>query len=180
MTRIAVIGTAGRDRTKPMTKALWEWMLNSARERIPAGHHLVSGGAAWADHLAVMLYLEGHAEALTLHLPAPFNGVHFIGQERSSAGAANYYHQRFSKTIDSNTLKELSWAIEKHAKVTQQPYGSHYGGMFARNALVARDAEALIAYTFGPGDVPADGGTRDTWDKCKAESKLHVPLPILR
>jgi len=50
--KIAIIGTAGRDKTIPMTRALWDWMLDDAKNRLKFKHHLVSGGAAWADHLA--------------------------------------------------------------------------------------------------------------------------------
>ena len=43
---IAIIGTAGRDKEKPMSLALWKFMLNDAYSRIPLGAHLISGGAA--------------------------------------------------------------------------------------------------------------------------------------
>ena len=181
MTRIAIIGTAGRDKSKPMTKALWLWMVDHAKGAIPVGHHLVSGGAAWADHLAVQLFLDGHASKLTLHLPAPIStiGQGFISVGQDSGGAANYYHRRFSQVIGQDTFLQLLKAIQYGADVTVQLAGNGYQGMFARNKLVARDAEALLAYTFGEGDAPADGGTKDTWDKCRAATKLHVPLPYL-
>lgn len=173
--RVAVIGTAGRDKGQPMSKALWHWMLKDVKERVHHGDHLVSGGAAWADHLAVNLYLSGYVQNLTLHLPCRFKGGRFIGPLRSSASAADYYHQRFSMVLDLDTRAEIAEAIEKGASVTFEPSLNGYIGMFARNAKVAT-AEAVLAYTFGQGSTPEDGGTKDTWDKCKGV-KVHIPLP---
>lgn len=180
MHSIAVIGTAGRDKTKPMTRKLWMWMVHHAMHTIPAGNHLISGGAAWADHLAVCLFLEGHAKALTLHLPAPLGIQGFNGPERSSATAANYYHTKFSEAIGYSSFQEILEATDDaHCQYTHQAEAPGYGAMFARNLLVARNAKALIAYTFGEGTEPADGGTRDTWNKSSAIDKLHVSLPCL-
>jgi hypothetical protein len=151
-------------------------MVKDAISRIPYQSHLVSGGAAWADHLAVELFLQGHASALTLHLPAPFTKK-FEGPMSSSASAANFYHSVFSRTLGRHTLSDIERAIAIGAELTTEPARAGYGGMFARNLKVAK-AEKLLAYTFGPGDVPADGGTRDTWDKCLGE-KVHVSLPTL-
>ena len=153
-------------------------MLQHARDTIPKGQHLVSGGAAWADHLAVILFLEGHAKELTLHLPAPFEKGMFIGPERSSASTANYYHAKFSDIRGQDSLEQIEEAIQRGAKFTQEPPTKGYSGMFARNRKVAQ-VDGLIAYTFGEGDVPANGGTKDTWDISPAEEKLHVPLPFL-
>lgn len=177
--KIAIIGTAGRDKTKPMTLALWQWMVDHAMKHIPEGAHLVSGGAAWADHIAVELFLRGHAYELTLHLPAPYWSGRFHGPMRSSASAANYYHQRFSQVVGYDTLAEIG-KVEgtDNCDATFQPTQDGYAGMFSRNRLVAREADRMFAYTFGTGDEPADGGTKNTWDQCKGE-RIHVPLPIL-
>jgi hypothetical protein len=176
-----IIGTAGRDKAKPMTPALWRWMVNDAIERLDRSHevHLVSGGAAWADHLAVWLFLDGLATGLTLHLPAPFDGTRFIGPQDSSASAANYYHREFSRVIGLDSLAMLDQAIEGGALITQEPSSNGYQGMIRRNAKVARDATTLIAYTFGRNKKPDNGGTADTWSKCMGE-RIHVPLPYLR
>ena len=177
--RTAIIGTAGRDKTKPMTKELWQWMLEDAKSRVSSSEHLVSGGAAWADHLAVALFLEGKVEKLTLHLPAPFIKLRFKGVYGSSGNAANYYHQNFSSAIGENTLRQISdcFALEG-CDFTVEPEAPGYKGMFSRNAKVAT-ADTLFAYTFGQSDVPADGGTKHTWDKCKG-IKYHVTLPTIR
>jgi hypothetical protein len=174
--RVAIIGTAGRDKTRNMCIELWNWMVEDAISRIKQGAHVVSGGAAWADHLAVELFLRGHAGELTLHLPAPITDQFwFEGPYKSAASAANYYHAQFSTVIGRHSIEEIVKASQMEmCHGTVQPVGAGYGAMFQRNALVA-ECEQMLAYTFGQGDVPADGGTKDTWDKCRG-MKLHVPL----
>lgn len=49
---LAVIGTAGRDKTVPMTRKLWDSMCTDLAARLEPTDVLVSGGAAWADHIA--------------------------------------------------------------------------------------------------------------------------------
>ena len=171
---LAVIGTAGRDKSKKMTRDLWIWMLANAQERTE-GEHLVSGGAAWSDHLAVAMYLTGVVDRLTLHLPAPFSGAAFVGPKNSSAAAANYYHSRFSYVRGTNSMAEIQAAIKKGCEVTFESSMPGYSGMFARNDRVAQ-ADRMLAYTFGEKE-PIDGGTRYTWDKCQG-SKTHVSLPV--
>lgn len=175
---VAIIGTAGRDKTKPMTKALWEAMCADASGRFlpDVGYHLISGGAAWADHVAVWLFLNGEVDKLTLHLPAPIlEGLVFSGPPGSAATAANFYHAKFSKIIGKDSIQQITLARDMGAKITEQPMSEGYGAMFARNNLVAADANMCLAYTWGEGKVPADGGTKYTWDKITGR-KVHVPL----
>lgn len=182
MVSIAIIGTAGRG--KDMTNQHWEWMKDAALKEIQScGYQakdieLVSGGAAWADHLAVWLYMKGHCEDLTLHLPAPwdFNNITFQGPHKSCASAAGYYHCKFSDAIDEDSLLQIQQVLKGGAKYTEQPAKPGYAGMFARNALVAH-ADEMLALTFGEGHIPADGGTLDTWNKSASEFKLHIPIP---
>jgi len=63
MRNLAVIGTAGRDRSPLLSVALWEAMKVDLRARIEPADALISGGAAWADHLAVHAYLSGWCSA---------------------------------------------------------------------------------------------------------------------
>ncbi len=174
--RLAIIGTAGRDKNAPLSAGLWGAMLGSAARRVQALDTLISGGAAWADHLAVQLFLQDRCAALELYLPAPFDG-RFVGPGGSSASAANYYHDRFSAVIGQDTLGQLSLAIEKGAAVHAQPVLAGYRGMFARNTLVAKAADAVLAYTFGD-TVPMDSGTGNTWKQVVGE-KAHVSLSWL-
>ena len=176
MNKIAIIGTAGRDKTIPMSLALWHWMLDDASSHMPLHAHVVSGGAAWADHLAVALFLSGDAHKLTLHLPAPFANGRFQGTSGSSGSAANYYHELFSRTIGINTLSQIQQvASMEHVDGSFEPAAIGYTAMFTRNKKVA-NADHMLAYTFGIGNVPADGGTANTWNLCKGQ-RIHVPLP---
>jgi hypothetical protein len=177
--KIAIIGTAGRDKSKPMTQILWSAMVADAQQRILKGSHLVSGGAAWADHLAIHLFLIGHAGALTLHLPAPFQNGRFEGPMKSSGSTANYYHELFSEIIRVDTRKQIQFcSFLPNVSGSFEPAAPGYGGIFARNTKVAQ-ADGMLAYTWGEtSDQPADGGTLDTWNKCQGE-KIHVPLKWL-
>lgn len=182
MSKIAIIGTAGRDHNKPMTTGLWEWMLHDVSQRVGSGDHLVSGGAAWADHLAVIMFLSKKVKGLTLHLPAPisvFESPKFDGPPKSSGSAANFYHQKFSRVIGWDSIADIVLAASyDNCNGDYMPVSSGYAAMFARNRKVADVADLLIAYTFGGGDVPADGGTKNTWDLCKGH-RIHVSLPYL-
>lgn len=182
MRKIAIVGTAGRDKFRTMDLRLWSWMVNDATVRVPRDAHLVSGGAAWADHLAVHLFLSGHVSRLTLHLPAPFSfggSPRFAGGRGSSGSAANYYHKLFSEVLGKNSLREIEEAGSMPScDITTQKATPGYGGMFARNKLVAGAADLLLAYTFGKGEEPLDGGTKNTWDLCKG-ARMHIPLPTM-
>lgn len=176
MSKVAIIGTAGRDKSITMTTRLWGWMCDDIASRIDINDHLVSGGAAWADHLAVWMFLKERCNALTLHLPAPLHGI-FLGPDMGSASAANYYHKRFSDLLEMDSLKEIETASQMaNCDGTFEPYSAGYGAFFRRNKKVAEESDLLYAYTFGEGDVPADGGTKDTWNQCKGK-RIHIPLP---
>jgi len=174
-----IIGTAGRDKSKPLTLDHWKWLIRDVRTRVPEGASVGSGGAAWMDHLAVSLMITGYASELHLHLPAPFDRklLRFKGPKGSAASAANYYHEVFSRIIGRDTLKQLNEALyHPNTTFTEEPERADYKGMFARNAKVAR-FEEMLAYTFGLGDVPADGGTKNTWDQCQGK-KTHITIPL--
>jgi hypothetical protein len=109
----------------------------------------------------------------------------FVEDGWKSAGAiANYYHRLFSRVIERDTLGQIGEVIRQHWEVENSPIRIEYepsspgsGGMFARNAKVAK-MEEMLAYTFGEGDQPADGGTLDTWNKCQGR-KTHIQLPYI-
>lgn len=176
---VAIIGTAGRDRVPTVQE--WDYMLQQAIENLSPTDWVVSGGAAWADHIAVQLYLDGLVAGIILHFPAPFFMSKYVEHSAKSAGSvANYYHKKMSKVLGYDTLAQISEVLscavtDKNVESTFQPAQAGYGGMFARNALVAKSATRMLAFTYGTGDVPAKGGTKDTWDKFEGEKK-HIPI----
>jgi hypothetical protein len=161
--------------------------------------HLVSGGAAWADHLAVRAFLDpsrGLVQGLKLYLPASFERGRYIPDpsvQFNPGKTSNYYHEQFSRAIGANTLSEIAQAAENGANLIVEP------GFFNRNASVSH-TEILLAFTFGADEAPAtfrrlspgfrdpraaglkDGGTSDTWKKATASEttrKIHVSLTSL-
>jgi hypothetical protein len=179
--RVAIIGTAGRkeDGAK-LSKELYFKMCGRVHQILAnlmqdefEDLTLVSGGAAWADHIAVSLYLAGYAGHLVLHLPADYDNGKFVEEgSRSPGSTANYYHKLFSKKMGRNTLPAIQKAADLGASIRV-----NVNGFKARNSDVAADAkDGVIALTFGEGDTPKDGGTFDTWNKSTAPFKVHIPI----
>src|SRR5580765_5330998 len=100
MIRLGIIGTAGRkpEELKLLTKEHMVWMADNVRSYIkeilkttPDKVVLVSGGSAWADHVAVQLYLEKEFGGLELYLPSKYDAK----------------HQRYVNTHEGRTLNLL-------------------------------------------------------------------------
>lgn len=185
--KIAIIGTAGRGEDFcRLTTFRYNRMISWCQEKITDLRHkgvedieLVSGGAAWADHLAVLMFKRQIVDRLTLHLPAPFTDRFDI---LSDAGrSANFYHEQFSTKLNGNSFENLVEVIESpYCRVTEQPVAKGFGPFFARNALVVKELDpekdAMYAFTFGPDHEPKDGGTKHTWDLFKSSRKRHIAL----
>lgn len=190
MKSLAIIGTAGRrDDADRLSRGHFDAMTDVAYGVIQetGATHLVSGGAAWADHVAVRLVLEGAipADHLTLFLPAAL-GVDGFTASRDGQ-TANYYHRKFSAAARIDSIAELNEVRRRGATLIVNP-----AGFFARNAQVASSADALLAFTFGEGPAwkarrfgqgtSADeaglknGGTAHTFSRSRAATKIHVPL----
>ena len=171
--KIGIIGTAGRrDDGGRLTDRVFGLMLNEARRvlaNLPRPHLGVSGGAAWADHVAVTLFLYSELDHLTLHLPARLMQLGGFDDAHQDGRIANHYHRAFSAEIQHDTLGDLADAVARGAQATVSD------GFLHRNLLVGR-CDFLLAFTFGEGATPKDGGTRHTWDRSSAPRKLHVPL----
>jgi hypothetical protein len=186
--RIAIIGTAGRkEDAAKITKELFQNMVNKAEDIITKEWNfsweqvdLLSGGAAVSDHVAVILYLKHVQDGtqLTLELPCDFDDGRFIDTGRydyiSNPGrTSNYYHDKFSKIMQGSSLLQIQTALDIGASSTISQ------GFFDRNTKVAKKSTHIIAFTFGDGKVPKDGGTKFTWDCAKNIVKKHVPLSDL-
>ncbi len=170
----SIIGTAGRrDDESRLNRNSFEAMCIVAEKLILHCTEinypittLVSGGAAWSDHVAVKLYLDNKVPNLRLFLPASFDGGSFhdngkVGIE-NPGGTANHYHRKFQKNTNINSLTQLLVAKAKGAELITVERG-----FYARNALVAK-SDFLLAMTFGNGHEVKEGGTSHTV-KCYLE-----------
>ena len=176
---IAIIGTAGRDKSIQLLPQHWDFMCQIIGDEVKPNDIVVSGGAAWADHVAIWAFGTDLVSHIKLHLPAPFIDGKFKGEFGTSGGTCNYYHSLFSKVMGFDSLDHIK-QITEHSNVTLtiQPEANGYAAMAARNIKVAKDCTHMIAFTFGEGDVPADGGTKMTWDMAAGKERAHITLPI--
>lgn len=212
-TTLAIIGTAGRkEDQKLLTEGHYNRMVGAAVTLIKnlgvegKDLKLVSGGAAWADHVAVSLVQWDiiPPENLTLFLPALLGPNGYEGNEleyrgsTKTADTANYYHILFSNRLGRDTREELRTVRNQGATFHTVMTGFH-----ARNAMVAKEVTPdgnLLAFTFGGPNsdqqpwtvrrfIPTtkaddaglkDGGTAHTWNnsKCfKWHAKIGIDLP---
>jgi len=151
MTTLAVIGTAGR--SGGLLPSHWEFMIRKTREHIQAivATRLVSGGAAWSDHVAVELHKEGIP--LRIHIPK---------EGTRAAGTTRYYHEKFARIRGLDPLVTLTEVNNVKDVVYYEGPGS--SPFFTSNSVVAKEADYLLAFTMDlPGKV--SGGTGDTWKK---------------
>lgn len=167
---LSIVGTAGRkDDEKKLGKPTFLAMCLVASELIDQLKesnyqitHLVSGGAAWADHVAVRLFLDKKVPNLRLFLPAEFDGGSFADNgdtgkgSKNPGGIANYYHKKFQNATQINSLTQIQIAKGEGAELIPVARGFH-----ARNALVAK-SDLILAMTFGNGREVKDGGTAHT------------------
>lgn len=187
MITVSIIGTAGRSHQDP-TATMYDKMILSAvkyLQSLPGDIILVSGGAAWSDHVAVHLYLNRQQYSLPiiglrLYLPCAFDATTKRYVDTGSSDwrvnpgrISNVYHQQFSNAVGRNSLDELAivntGGDHVHIEV--------FDGFHARNSRVAQ-SEYVLAFTWGQHE-PEDGGTLDTWKKAKHAKRTHISLATL-
>jgi hypothetical protein len=179
---LGIIGTAGRGTDgRKLTADHFRFMCKTATLLIQNHKisRLVSGGAAWADHVAVEIYQTRLNEGLfdlkylSLHFPAPWDGERMRFSENvpdnDAGGISNYYHNKFSKVRGSSSFEDLddmvrSASCESRGEPPSGVSMSVSMSFIGRNQLVASEADILLAFTFGRGAVLKDGGTKKTWD----------------
>jgi hypothetical protein len=150
---------------------------------------LVSGGSAWADHIAVTLFRKNrHAGMkLKLFLPCRINENGFYGN--MCAKTLNERHKKFSKEVFGAqqinfSLNEL-YELVAHArlwstpsKLVTEPQLScviDMNGFKSRNSKIAEHCDYLIAVIASDDFSP---GTRDTWNKFNKISVDHKMVDI--
>jgi hypothetical protein len=163
---LAIIGTAGRgEDAKKLTKNHWLRMVDAAKKVIEVEEvtDLVSGGAAWADHVAVHL-------ARTENIPAEI----WLPAKERDLQTAKYYHEKFSSVLGYDTWGKIS--------THQFLCLNGFGGFKDRNTEVANRADIFLAMTFGDGKKVKDGGTLDTVIKMQKRNinGYHLDLNTLK
>jgi len=177
---LAVVGTAGRKGEHlKMDGNTMNTMIATVLHKMNEGGftELVSGGAAWSDHVAVCVFNsmknEGKEVSLTIALPCKYeNGKFYDTKEfnwrTNPGGTANYYHKLMcDRTNGEYHVGQIQDAINNGAKVI---IGK---GFMDRNSVIAEKADELVAFTFGVGEIPKDGGTKNTWDKFDGPKKHY-------
>lgn len=175
-TSIAVIGFSGRRVAgQLLTRELYDSMVGRIERYVTdllrldwQNVRLVSGGAAWADHIAVTLF-AAHPEAqLVLYMPCSFDVEH----ARFSMNGVNVLHKDFTDAVGFSSLQQLSDAQARGAT-----FDTSSAGFLERNVLVAAAADHLVALTWSRGDQPeARSGTLHTWNRFKRMNKKHNPV----
>jgi len=165
----AIVGTAGRNEDgsrlskyhfDAMCVVAGGLMEQFAEHNYPITH-LVSGGSAWADHVAVKLFLNHKAPHLRLYLPCKWdhgayedNGVD--DWKINPGRTMNKLHKKFSDKAFIHSLSDIQIAKGEGAELLPCK-----GGFYGRNAMVAK-SDFLLAITFGNENEVKDGGTAHT------------------
>lgn len=188
MPLVSIIGTAGRySNLHLLTAKLFDQMVDECHRLIideykdPADVTLVSGGSAWADHVAVQLFLTRGYARLRLHLPCHWDATtcKFAAVVPSNAMQAhtskvlNTLHGAFSKKMEhiaNYSRNQIQRAINKGAVIFE------YNSFATRNIQVAK-APHIIAMSWDE-DEPKTGGTAYTWKRAKGR-KSHISLHTL-
>lgn len=181
--KISVIGTAGRgDNILKLNSTNYAYMIEKTKQIIgqltgqhvgqpmgqPEGYTgvtLVSGGAAWCDHIVVDLYNAGYVDNILLYLPCEYNMVAKTFENNKTGIISNKYHKLFSEKTNKDSLNDIHIAITKGAIIN-----TLYRGFLKRNTMAA-ESDYVIAFTFGK-DKPVDGGTKDKNKQC-----IHIQIP---
>ena len=183
---IAIIGTAGRSSSQlaALNTVVFDEMTNLAMGQIREWGFenlsqviLVSGGSAWADHVAVRLFLDRIEEwgGLQLFLPCRFSPDTKQFDSTACGKSLNRYHEQQSSKMNRCSRQDLAAAIALGAQVE-----TIRKGFKGRNTAVANQADYMIALTFSSSaDAPDHNsrGTLDTWSKCHGVKK-HFSLQL--
>jgi hypothetical protein len=179
LVRIAITGSSARqpEDKKLLMKEHMEWMHNRIRFFIqlmnldPKKIMLMSNGSAWADHVAVQLYLTWEFYGIELYLPSKFDIKQRKYINTHEGRKLNELHSYYNQVTGVNPFDELLRAIhgKDRARVTIKR------GYKQRNTLMAGNCDYLIAFTFSD-TVPTRGGTVHTWNRYDTYEKIHFNL----
>lgn len=162
--KVAIIGTSGRkDDAKFVNANTFNWIVDTCRKHSNPEDTLMSAGAAFSDHAAVILALE-REQPLLLELPSLWDDAKQQFLDAKGPGRINnYYHREFSKACgwpENHSLQTLHLALQKPS--VQVVYTN---GFFAEPTIV--NCDKLLAFSFNASRSGPSGGTGYTWRKCK-------------
>ncbi len=147
---MAIIGTAGRkEDAAKLSLAHYNRMINAAKAVMSRESYItkiVSGGAAWADHVATEFH---NTHPVEIFLP-----------NDPDLNTLRYYHKKFSQVVGWDTFDQLIQLSKNKIQVNH-----NCGNFKTRNTKVAEIADIYLAMTFGDGKIVKPGGTSDTVDK---------------
>ena len=173
MIKIAVIGTSGRNvkLTSKQYNRMYEQLTNYLSE-YNSKIELISGGAAWADHLAVRAYLDNIVKKLSLYLPCKWDFDKEQYSEQTNSGKmSNIYHRQFSNEVKINSFDQIQQAMLNDAYIDDTN-----NGYFERNDKIANICHEMIAFTISTTNFPSKGGTQYTWNKAIGKKKVHISI----
>lgn len=167
--KIGIIGVSDFQ-IQQMTSLTFSNMLQRAKGICGKQSHIVSGGSALSDHLAVVLYLNEDIDHLILHLPCAFREGRFDDSTKEGV-VLNKLHEKCGEAIDRDCLKDIEAAIDKGAQIIVTP------GFLARNRKIVPGLHSLLAFGFNPGSFPTSNGTSFTWRICpKHVKKTYIQI----
>lgn len=186
MSRLAIIGTSGRHNSElqVLTTKHMEFMMEKTYEYIetvmnttPENIILVSGGSAWADHIAIQLYLTKKFAGLELYLPSEFDPKKKRFKNTHEGRRLNFLHEQCQDKTGMPILNEITRVVSS-AKASSNSRVKIIikRGFIQRNTLISKNNDHLVAFTFSSSDEPNGGGTADTWLKTKHTNKKHFTL----
>lgn len=193
---LGIIGTAGRKQAhRFMTPDNYNLMLEESKKIISkfGFKTVVSGGAAFSDHIAVSLFNNNLVDNLILMLPDSFD----IKAQQYRVGhygnIANELHREFSHQCQINSLQDIQRAIENGAIIPDKVESSP--GFLTRNSWIAEKCTHLLAFTSGKAlnqtvseigynteihdYIIKDNGTKDTWRKASQKYRIVISIDCL-
>lgn len=177
--KVAVVGQSGSKECQPRLRAdMFTFMVDTLMEMkgLCQTDTLLSGGAAWADHAAVVLFNKRRVKDLHLYLPCEWDdkAKRFADNGHYSYSSnpgklANHLHMLFSEKCRRDSLRDIQRALDDGAT-----YEVH-DGFRSRNRELARNCDRMVCFTQSPVDRPISGGSFHVWNQCQ-KPKEHINL----
>ena len=168
---ISIIGSACRNGTHNKIRSnLYYNLCNKAIQKINEINNknnkkiiVVSGGAAFCDHIAITLYLYNYINELILYLPSSWNNNKY--SDTKCGNISNYYHNLFSEKVGFNSLEQIQQSINKGAHIY------NYNNFYLRNKQIALSSY-IIAFGW---DKNPTGGTLQTLN-LSTNNKIYITI----